>query len=63
MIGTFEFTPEKYEENVLAYLKNFASEFHLDVYSYLVESSNDENIFQTKVKTAMRRSRKNMIFL
>lgn len=61
-VDEFDFTPEKYEENVLAYLKNFASEFHLDVYSYLVESSNDENIFQDNVKTAFEKIKKEHCF-
>lgn len=62
-VDEFEFTPEKYEERVLDYLKNFATEFHLDVYSYLVEASDDENVFQNNVKAVMRKLRWNMIFL
>lgn len=48
----FHFTPEKYEESVLSYLKNFASTFQLDVYSYMVESSPDEEEFKRNVTTA-----------
>jgi Toxin SpoIISA, type II toxin-antitoxin system len=49
LVDEFEFTPEKYEESVLSHLKNFASSFHLEVYSYMVESSDDESIFRQNV--------------
>lgn len=48
----FQFTPEKYEESVLAYLRSFASSFQLDVYSYMVESSPDEREFKKNVTAA-----------
>ncbi|WP_053366730.1 type II toxin-antitoxin system SpoIISA family toxin [Bacillus sp. FJAT-27245] len=51
-LDEFDFTPEKYEESVLSYLKTFASSFHLEVYSYMVESSNDEGIFRQNVTAA-----------
>lgn len=51
-LDEFEFTPEKYEEFVLAYLRNFTSSFQLDVYSYLVESSADEEIFHNNIVSA-----------
>lgn len=53
-VDEFEFTPEKYEEYVLSYLKNFASSFNLDVYSYMVESSDDEAIFKGNIETAYK---------
>ncbi len=51
-LDEFEFTPEKYEEFVLSYLRNFTSSFQLDVYSYLVESSADEIIFHNNIVAA-----------
>ncbi|MEQ2525293.1 type II toxin-antitoxin system SpoIISA family toxin [Bacillaceae bacterium CLA-AA-H227] len=51
-LDEFEFTPEKYEEFVLSYLRNFTSSFQLDVYSYLVESSADEIIFHNNIVSA-----------
>lgn len=50
----FEFTPEKYEDYVLSYLRNFASPFNLDVYSYRVESSDDEAVFKGNVESAYK---------
>ncbi len=58
----FQFTPEKYEEFVLSYLRNFASSFHLDVYSYMVESSHDENVFQGNIESAYEEIRKDHDF-
>ncbi|WP_158318812.1 type II toxin-antitoxin system SpoIISA family toxin [Robertmurraya kyonggiensis] len=51
-LDEFEFTPEKYEEFVLSYLRNFTSSFQLDVYSYLVESSADEVVFHNNIVSA-----------
>lgn len=51
-LDEFEFTPEKYEEFVLSYLRNFTSSFQLDVYSYLVESSADEVLFHNNIVSA-----------
>lgn len=48
----FQFTPEKYEESVLSYLRSFASSFQFDVYSYMVESSPDEREFKKNVTAA-----------
>ncbi|HIW35149.1 MAG TPA: type II toxin-antitoxin system SpoIISA family toxin [Candidatus Paenibacillus intestinavium] len=48
----FQFTAEKYEESVLAYLRSFASSFQLDVYSYMVESSPIEREFKENVTAA-----------
>lgn len=45
----FQFTPEKYEESILAYLRSFASSFQFEVYSYIVESSSDEKKFTENV--------------
>lgn len=50
----FEFTPEKYEETVLSYLRSFASSFQLEVYSYLVQSTPDENEFKKNVTASYR---------
>jgi hypothetical protein len=61
-LDEFQFTPEKYEEFVLSYLRNFASSFHLDVYSYMVESSPDENIFQENIESAYEEIRKDHDF-
>jgi hypothetical protein len=58
----FEFTPEKYEEFVLSYLRNFTSSFQLDVYSYMVNSSPDEHIFQGNVTSAYEEIRKDHDF-
>jgi hypothetical protein len=51
-LDEFDFTPEKYEEIILAYLRNFASTFKLEVYSYMVESSLDENKFQDNIASS-----------
>lgn len=40
----FEFTSEKYEKTVLSYLRQFASEFQLDVYAYTVGRSRRSKI-------------------
>lgn len=61
-LDEFQFTPEKYEEFVLSYLRNFASSFHLDVYSYMVESSPDENVFQGNIESAYEEIRKDHDF-
>jgi hypothetical protein len=61
-LDEFQFTPEKYEEFVLSYLRNFASSFHLDVYSYMVEPSPDENIFQENIESAYEEIRKDHDF-
>lgn len=53
-VDQFEFTPEKYEDYVLSYLRNFASTFNLDVYSYRVESSDDEAVFKGNVESAYK---------
>lgn len=58
----FEFTPEKYEEFVLSYLKNFTSSFQLDLYSYMVESSTEEKIFQKNIEAAYETIRKDHSF-
>lgn len=57
-VDEFEFTPDKYEEDVLSYLNNFATEFRLDVYSYLVESNDDESIFRENVKAVYEKLKK-----
>lgn len=49
-VDEFEFTPEKYEEFVVNYLRNFASSFELDVYSYIVPSSEVETIFKKNIE-------------
>jgi len=54
-VDKFEFTPEKYEDYVLSYLRNFASSFNLDVYSYRVESSNDEAVFKGNVESVYKK--------
>ncbi|CEG27755.1 type II toxin-antitoxin system SpoIISA family toxin [Bacillus sp. B-jedd] len=54
-VDEFEFTPEKYEEYVLSYLRNFGSSFNLDVYSYHVESSSDQAIFKGNVESAYKK--------
>lgn len=54
-VDEFEFTPEKYEEYVLSYLRNFGSSFNLDVYSYHVESSSDQDIFKENVESAYKK--------
>ncbi|EIT85255.1 hypothetical protein A374_10945 [Fictibacillus macauensis ZFHKF-1] len=51
-VEEFQFTPEKYEEFVLSYLRNFAASFQLDVYSYMVASSPDPVIFQRHIEGA-----------
>lgn len=61
-LDEFEFTPEKYEEFVLTYLRNFTSAFQLDVYSYMVESSPDEQIFQRNIASAYEVIRKDHEF-
>ncbi|MCA1064763.1 type II toxin-antitoxin system SpoIISA family toxin [Rossellomorea aquimaris] len=50
----FEFTPESYEDFVLDYLKTFASTFHFDVYSYIVESTQSEIEFQKNIEAAYK---------
>lgn len=57
-VDEFEFTPEKYEEDVLSYLNNFATDFRLDVYSYLVESNDEESIFRENVKAVYEKIKK-----
>ncbi len=56
-VDEFDFTPEKYEEFVLAYLRNFTSSFHLDVFSYRVESSVEEQVFKDNVQRAYEKIR------
>lgn len=51
----FEFTSEKYEETVLSYLRQFASEFQLDVYAYTVEADPDEAKFNENVTDAYKK--------
>ncbi|MBS4207376.1 type II toxin-antitoxin system SpoIISA family toxin [Bacillus sp. FJAT-50079] len=53
----FEFTPETYEEFVLSYLRNFTSSFHLEVYSYMVESSPNEDLFQRNIASVYEQIR------
>jgi hypothetical protein len=50
VLEDFEFTPEHYEETVLLYLKRFASDFQIDVYSYLVKEDPDEEQFKRNVE-------------
>lgn len=56
-LSEFEFTPEKYEDFVLTYLKQFTSAFELDVFSYMVESSIDENVFQGNISSTYKKIR------
>ncbi len=49
IMDDFEFTSEKYEETVLLYLRQFASEFELDVYAYPIASDPDEGKFNINV--------------
>jgi len=48
----FQFTPEKYEETVSSYLRTFALNFHLDIFSYQVEASAEEEEFRENVTLA-----------
>lgn len=53
-IDEFEFSPENYEEAVLSYLSDFTVTFQLDLYSYMVEASPDEEEFKKNVTTAYK---------
>lgn len=54
----FEFTPEKYEQVVLSYLKKYASTFQMDVYAYNVEASPNEKEFRKNVTTVYHEIKK-----
>lgn len=54
-VDEFDFSPDKYEESICSYLTNFASEFDLDVYSYMVESSEEDSIFRNNVEAAYKK--------
>lgn len=61
-VENFDFSYEKYEEFVLSYLKTFTSTFELDLYSYYVESSSENNIFVTNIQLAYEKIRKDHDF-
>lgn len=54
IMDDFEFTPGKYEEAVLSYLGQFAADFRLDVYAYMVEADPDESEFKKNITNAYK---------
>ncbi|MBK3493863.1 type II toxin-antitoxin system SpoIISA family toxin [Viridibacillus sp. YIM B01967] len=61
-VDEFDFSFDKYEEFVLLYLKTFTSSFGLDLYSYYVESSNDNSVFVSNIKNAYEKIREDHNF-
>ena len=55
-VENFDFSYEKYEEFVLSYLKTFTSTFELDLYSYYVESSLENNIFVNNIQLTYKKN-------
>lgn len=49
-LDEFDFSSEKYEEFVSSYLKTFTSTFGLDLYSYYVQSSDDDSVFVSNIE-------------
>ena len=57
-VDNFDFSYEKYEEFVLSYLKTFTSTFELDLYSYYVMSSEDNEVFVSNIQSTYEKIRK-----
>lgn len=56
-VTEFDFSYEKYDDLVMSYLRNFTSSFELDLYSYYVESSTENNIFLSNIQSAYEKIR------
>ncbi|MCM3188900.1 type II toxin-antitoxin system SpoIISA family toxin [Bacillus subtilis] len=57
-IDEFDFSVAKYEEFALSYLSTFTSDFGMDIYSYIVESAEDDNEFLDNIKDTYKEIKK-----
>lgn len=51
-VDSFDFSYDAYEDYLLNYLKAYTNRFNINIFSYYVESSEDESVFVRNVKDA-----------